>query len=136
MCHSECQSSYHTALLQKSVVFPMQVRDGLPEKPSQLDQLLFVTIDQLHFQQPLSPDDYANVDIDVQTIEQLDDGWELLEDFVANKTNESENIVRIVLTPRLIHTYSEAMKWAAELEISAAERSSESILQDVMTVES
>ena len=76
------------------------------------------------------------MDSDVQATEQLDDGWEhqLLKDFVANKTSESENIVGkshesededIADTPQtspLISTYSEAMKWAAELKIFAAEK--------------
>ena len=99
--------------------------------------------------QPLTREDYTNVDCDVQSMETFEDGWEneLLQDFVAEKTQtatpasydsdvENEDTIEEPQQQLPIISYAEAMKFTTELRLFAVEKGLDSILSNIMSVES
>ena len=120
-----------------------------PEDTMHLDELLRNAVDQLELEQPLTREDYTNVDCDVQSMETFEDGWEneLLQDFVAEKTQtatpasydsdvENEDTIEEPQQQLPIISYAEAMKFTTELRLFAVEKGLDSILSNIMSVES
>ena len=117
------------------------------DNPTHLDELLHEAIDQLHLEEPLTLEDYTRVDQDAPATEELQQGWEheLLEDYQASKngstegdTLQSDDEEPDELSPPnpLINNYGETMKWTKELKIFAMEKSLDSVLHNIMSVES
>lgn len=106
--------------------------DDLP-----LSQLL---LSELHLAEPLSVEDYADIDADVPATEELPEGWEkqLGETFLSDKDIVSDSVDSTVeqleddssdrQPTLLINSYAEALHWATQLKLFAADRGHDSVM--------
>ena len=108
----------------------------------ELAPLLPIVAEQLQLSEPLSVEDYANIDNDAPAVEELHEGWEeqLITDFIAEKdastsTQLEEDEKEDAVPKSTITSISSAMKWTSELKLFAAEKGLATVLNSFMSAE-
>lgn len=124
-----------------------QSEDNDPDDDLPLARFLPVALEQLEVDEPMSLDEYEDIDASVPATEDMGAGWEqqLARDFMQERAaaaaeekeddTDEDTEQNAAQNSQAIKSYDESLKWTAELKLFAADKGLDSVLQDLMSAE-